>query len=93
MKVNLERFRKLRKGTPHYDGCLDSIVKELVAARKVVEASRANVGLLKRLLEKANIDLVIDLNGKAFAVDVTSDILKEISNYDRECNEDRADGD
>lgn len=85
MRIDLERFKKLRRGTPHYDGCLESIVKELTAARKVVEVSRTNISIFKKLLEKADIDLVVDVNGAKVVVDVTKDILEEISKYDDEC--------
>lgn len=85
MRIDLEKFKKLRRGTPHYEGCLDSIVKELTAARKVVEVSRTNASVFKKLLEKADIDLVIEVNGKKVVVDVTKEILEEISKYDDEC--------
>lgn len=85
MRIDLERFKKLRRGTPHYDGCLESIVKELTAARKVVGVSRTNISIFKKLLEKADIDLVVDVNGAKVVVDVTKDILEEISKYDDEC--------
>lgn len=93
MKVDLDYIERAVKKLDYNNTALEldqghiilDLIIELKAAREVVSTSRRTMKVIKKILELADMDLIVDINGHLIKLDTTTEILEAIKKYDEIC--------